>query len=99
MIRNMETTSIADVRDTPKSLRVRMGLTQEDVARMARMAVRTVGAAESGGRISLDTAERIAHVVHVSPGFYVDARENERRLNRVANLKSRASEFKKGGRR
>ena len=87
----MEPKPASEVLDTPRSLRVRLGLQQIDVADAAPMSVKTVCQIEAAGRVSVASVRKFAHVVRVTPGFVLDAMDRQRSLARRANL------FKKGG--
>lgn len=66
--------------DTPRSLRVRLGLTQEVLARRARIMVRTLSTLERGDAVGLSVVRRAAAVLGTSAGYLVDSMENERAL-------------------
>lgn len=73
-----------------RALRVRIGLTQEDLAEKAGISVRTISDIERGLRSSVyrDTAERLADALEVDPsarpGFVAAARGRVRPPSRVA---------------
>lgn len=67
-----------DLRHTPKSLRVRLGLTQIELAARAKVADRTVRNLEDGLDISLDNLRAIAEALEVPAAVVLDALEAER---------------------
>lgn len=81
----MATTTI-ETRDTSKSLRTRTGLTQEETARRAHCGRTALAACESGGDALLKTIRKIAGVLGVTPGEYVDGIETRRAQLRIGGI-------------
>ena len=76
-----------DVRHTPRSLRVRLGLTQLELAARAKVADRTVRNLEDGLDISLANLRAIAETLGVSAAPLLEALDAERaRRSRGADL-------------
>lgn len=84
--------------DTPKSLRIRLGLHQEELAERAPLSARTVTEIDAGRDVSLASIRRASRVLDVSPGTLVDAMERERWLRKSRSMFS-ARLHRKGGRK
>lgn len=86
--------------DTARSLRVRLGLDQRTTAERADVGVRTLAVMEAGGDVRTRAVRRVAKVLGVSPGAYLDAMCREftlRRRDRAAPLaRARARRKSKG---
>ena len=67
-----------DLRHTPRSLRVRLGLTQIELAARAKVADRTVRNLEDGLDVSLENLRAIAEALEVPAAVVLDALEAER---------------------
>jgi transcriptional regulator with XRE-family HTH domain len=64
--------------DTPRSLRVRLGLRQEDLAVRAHVTTRTLTNLDAGRSVRTTSIKRVAVVLGVTPGTLLDAMERER---------------------
>jgi len=67
-----------DLRHTPRSLRVRLGLTQLELAARAGVADRTVRNLEDGLDITLENLRAIAGTLEVSAAVLLEALDAER---------------------
>jgi transcriptional regulator with XRE-family HTH domain len=71
-----------DLRHTPRSLRVRLGLTQIELAARAKVADRTVRNLEDGLDVSLENLRAIAEALEVPAAVVLEALEAERARRR-----------------
>lgn len=75
------TTDIGE--ETPRSLRVRLGISQETLARRAGVAIRTLSQIENGRSVRLALVQRVASALDLETPQYVAAMER-----RAAQLKA-----------
>lgn len=70
---------------TPRSLRTRLGITQEQLAKLAGVSVQSVAAAEAGSDgLRLATLEALAHALDVEPAELVEAITERRKQENAA---------------
>lgn len=74
-----------DLRHTPRSLRVRLGLTQIELAARAQVADRTVRNLEDGLDVSLENLRAIADALGVTAGVLLEALDAERARGRLGS--------------
>lgn len=84
--------------DTPKSLRVQRGLTQEEAAQLAHITQRTLTEIDAGRDVRLSSIRRYAKSLGVTEGALVDAMARERALRNSRRMFS-ARLHKKGVRK
>lgn len=72
------TTPAAEALDTPKSLRARLGLSQADLAKRARVGLRTLCQVEAGREVRLGSVRAFAAVLGVTTADLVAAMERRR---------------------
>lgn len=67
-----------DLAHTPRSLRVRLGLTQDELAKKAGVSARTVSSLEEGLDVSLDTIRAVSKALGVEAQVLIEAIDAER---------------------
>lgn len=65
---------------TPRSLRVRLGLTQIQLEERSGVTARTIGCFEDGDDVSLDTLRSLAPALEVDVATLITALDTERAL-------------------
>lgn len=88
MLRGMSNTP-TESRATPRSLRAELGIDQSDLAERAGVGLRTVTELEAGRNVSVESIEKIARVLGVTPGALLDAKRREAALRTAAPLAER----------
>lgn len=72
--------------DTPKSLRARLGLHQEELADRANVSARTMTEIDAGRDVRPSSIRRVSRVLGVTPGQLLDAMDRERVLRRSRSM-------------
>lgn len=95
---SMTTNDSATVLDTPRSLRVRIGLRAADLAGRARVSPRTVCEIEQGRDVRLGSIRAVAAALGVEPAALVVSMERQAAMRKSAPLfRARAHKRAKGG--
>ena len=93
---SMTTSERAQVLDTPRSLRVRLGLRASDVAKRARVAARTVCEIEQGRDVRLESLRAVAAALEVGAAVLLLSMERQAAMKKSAPL-FRPRAHKRGG--
>jgi len=69
----MDTTATTPALDTPRSLRVRLGLDQVDLQALAHVSDRTIREIEHGRNVNVSSISAVSKPLGVTPGALLDA--------------------------